>query len=136
MGSAFPVFLNVTPAYINGVAYDGGTYRTVGTSFEFGGLVDGAAPSTKNELLVEILEFFDMNPLGILCEDGFESGDTSGWSMTDALEVCLELTRDLYRVPPIRWVAPLFIDASDGRFATWRPLFVVLMQCNNAKPGA
>lgn len=82
IGSAFPVFLNVTPAYINGVAYDGGTYRTVGTSFEFGGLVDGAEPSTKNELLVEILEFFDMNPLGILCEDGFESGDTSGWSAT------------------------------------------------------
>ncbi len=81
-GSAFAIFLNVTPAYINGVAYDGGTYRTVGSSFQFGGLTDGTEPSTKNELLVEILEFFDMNPRGILCEDGFESGDTSGWSMT------------------------------------------------------
>jgi hypothetical protein len=82
IGSAFAVFLNVTPPYINGVAYDGGTYRTIGTSFELGGLVDGASPSTKAELLVEILEFFGMNPTGLLFEDGFESGDTSRWSIT------------------------------------------------------
>ncbi len=78
--SAFPIFLNVSPAYMNGIAYDGGTYRTVGTSFEFGGLVDGPSPSTKNELLVEILDFFGLNASGLLIEDGFESGDTSAWS--------------------------------------------------------
>lgn len=82
VGSAFPIFLNVTPAYINGIAYDGGTYRTVGTSFEFGGLQDGTDPSTKNELLVQILEFFGLNPTGLLFEDGFESGDTTMWSST------------------------------------------------------
>ncbi len=82
LNSAFAILLNVTPAYINGVAYDGGTYRTVGTSFEFGALDDGTAPSTKHDLLVAIMEFFEMNPLGIMLEDGFESGDMSGWSMS------------------------------------------------------
>jgi len=80
IGGAEAVFLNVTPAYINGVAYDGGTYRTVGASFEFGGLVDATVPSTKGHLLMKILEFFDMDHLVILFEDDFESGDLSGWS--------------------------------------------------------
>ena len=80
IGGAEAVFLNVTPAYINGVAYDGGTYRTVGASFEFGGLVDATVPSTKGHLLMKILEFFDMDHLIILFEDDFESGDLSGWS--------------------------------------------------------
>ncbi len=77
LGSAFAIFLNVTPAYINGIAYDGGSYRTIGTSFEFGSLVDGASPSTKEELLAEIMDFFDL-----LFGDGFESGDTTMWSST------------------------------------------------------
>ncbi len=80
IGGAEAVFLNVTPAYINGVAYDSGTYRTVGTSFKFGGLVDGTEPSTKGHLLEKILEFFDLDSLIILFEDDFESSDTSAWS--------------------------------------------------------
>jgi len=43
-----------------GVAYDGGTYKTIGTSFEFCGLVDGLDPSAKSELLSRILNFFDV----------------------------------------------------------------------------
>jgi len=82
LGNAFAIFLETTPQYINGVAHDGGTYRTVGTSFELGGLVDGSSPSTKDELLEEILEFFGMDASGLLFEDGFESGDTSTWSAT------------------------------------------------------
>ena len=80
IGGAEAVFLNVTPQYLNGVAYDGGIYRTIGTSFEFGGLVDGTEPSTKSVLLTKILEFFEMDHLIILFEDGFESGDTSAWN--------------------------------------------------------
>jgi hypothetical protein len=74
------IFINVSPQYINGVAYDGGAYRTVGASFKFGGLDDGTAPSTKGDLLTKILEFFDMDHLIILFEDDFESTDTSAWS--------------------------------------------------------
>jgi hypothetical protein len=82
IGSAVAVLLNANPAYINGIAYDGGTYRTVGTSIEFGGLQDGAEPSTKRQLLVEILDYFGLNASGTLLEDGFETGDMSGWSFT------------------------------------------------------
>jgi hypothetical protein len=80
IGAAEAVFLNVSPAYINGVAYDAGSYRTIGTSFEFGGLVDAASPSTKAELLVKILDFFGMDEIHLLFQDGFESGDTDAWS--------------------------------------------------------
>jgi len=80
-GGASPIFENATPEYINGVAYEGRSYRTVGTSFEFGGLVDGSGPSNKNELLRRILDFFD-NGADVLFADGFESGDTTEWSTT------------------------------------------------------
>lgn len=51
-----------------GVSNDSGTYRTVGFSFEFGGLTDGVSPSTKNDLLGEILDFFGLTDTGV--EDG------------------------------------------------------------------
>jgi len=55
---AVTLFTNGSPVYDNGVSYDGGGYLTVGCAFEFGGLTDGASPSTKQELLAEILTFF------------------------------------------------------------------------------
>jgi len=54
------IFINADMNTGVGVAYDGGTYKTIGTSFEFGGLVDGAYPSAKSELLNRILQFFDI----------------------------------------------------------------------------
>jgi PKD repeat protein len=53
---AFDILANQSPAYGTGVAYDAGTYKTVGCSHEFGGLDDGA--STKAELMAKYLEFF------------------------------------------------------------------------------
>jgi hypothetical protein len=82
LGSAFTIFRETSPQYDNGIAYDGGSYRTVGTSFQLGGLVDSSSPSTKEELLEEILEFFGVDASGVVFEDGFESGDTSAWSAT------------------------------------------------------
>jgi hypothetical protein len=76
------LFINVTPQYINGVAYDAGTYRTIGTSFKLGGLVDATAPSTKRDLVVKILEFFDMDSLIVLFGDDFEDGSTAAWTVT------------------------------------------------------
>jgi hypothetical protein len=40
------------------IAYDAGDYKTIGSNFEFGGLVDSGNPSTKNELMSRILGFF------------------------------------------------------------------------------
>jgi hypothetical protein len=57
-GSGFVVFRNSSPAYNCGVANDAGSYRTVGTSFEFSGLTDGSPPSTKAALADSIMHFF------------------------------------------------------------------------------
>jgi len=55
---AFLIFRNSSPVYDCGVAYDAGSYKTVGTSFEFGGLSDGSPPSTKETLADSIMHFF------------------------------------------------------------------------------
>jgi len=61
--TAFTLFRNQLPAYFNNIAFEGDNYKTIGSSFEFGGLVDGI--HTKTELMEEILIFFDGLPLGI-----------------------------------------------------------------------
>jgi hypothetical protein len=55
------IFSNQSPSYGCAVAYDAGGYKTIGTSFEFGGLSDGTFPSTKKELMAKIIEFFGLN---------------------------------------------------------------------------
>ncbi len=52
------MFMNNSPSYGAGISYDAGTYRTVGFSFEFGGLVDG--DKNKDDLMIQILEFFNI----------------------------------------------------------------------------
>ncbi len=62
--TAFKIFQNQSPSYGTGVAYDGGSYRTIGTSHEFSGLNNGSGISTKANLMTEYLIFF-----GILGDD-------------------------------------------------------------------
>lgn len=57
-GGSFFIFRNSSPYYFNGIAYSGGGYKTVGVSFEFGGLQDGSPPSTKKVLADSIMHFF------------------------------------------------------------------------------
>ena len=52
------MFMNDNPAFGAMVSYDAGTYRTVGSSFELGGLEDDS--NTKDELMIHILEFFNI----------------------------------------------------------------------------
>lgn len=58
---AFRIFDNQNPLYGTGIAQDAGTYKTIGVSFEFGGLIDGTTPSTKTELMSRYLEFLDIS---------------------------------------------------------------------------
>ncbi len=60
LSTAFVIFENNSPVYTCGIAYDDGPnlYKTVGTSFEFGGLVDGVPPSTKVALAESIMVGF------------------------------------------------------------------------------
>ncbi|MBT5737207.1 MAG: PKD domain-containing protein [Planctomycetes bacterium] len=59
-GSAVVTLTNPTAAYDVGVFNDAGAYRTFGTSFEIGGLVDGA--STRADLVGAILNCFTGSP--------------------------------------------------------------------------
>lgn len=63
---AFLIFRDVNDNYYDsydcGVAFDQGSYRTVGTSFELGLLVDDDPPSTRAALLDSIMHFFGVIP--------------------------------------------------------------------------
>jgi PKD repeat protein len=61
LGNAWTIFKNLSPEYSTAVAFDSTLYRTIGSSFEFGGLTDAAYPSTKPHLLEEYLTFFGIN---------------------------------------------------------------------------
>lgn len=51
------IFNNNNPQYGVGVSYDGGYYKTIGTTFEFGGI---NLPTTKKGVMGSYLEFFNM----------------------------------------------------------------------------
>lgn len=52
---------NASPAYGTAVAYDAGTYKTIGASHEFGGLGE-----SRGELMEAYLNFFDMMPSSLV----------------------------------------------------------------------
>jgi hypothetical protein len=62
---AFNIFENNAPAYFSGVAYDAGTYKTIGCAHEFGGLVNGTGVSTQLQLMQEYLDFFGISKIKI-----------------------------------------------------------------------
>ncbi len=53
------LFTNQSVGYDVAISYENEVYKTVGASFEFGGLVDNAT-STKDEIMAEILYFFNI----------------------------------------------------------------------------
>jgi hypothetical protein len=65
---AVKIFNNPADNQGCGIAYDAGTYKTVGASFELAGLRDGNEPSTKAALIDSIMSFFEIAPHG-LCGD-------------------------------------------------------------------
>ncbi|MCK5838583.1 MAG: T9SS type A sorting domain-containing protein, partial [Bacteroidales bacterium] len=58
---SYLIFTNRETGLGFAVAQNAGTYKTIGTSFEFGGLSDAIYPSTKSELMYRYLEFFDIH---------------------------------------------------------------------------
>ncbi|MCB2221355.1 MAG: T9SS type A sorting domain-containing protein [Bacteroidetes bacterium] len=95
IGDAFLILENENPEYGVTVAYDEGTYRTVGASYEFGGLSDGSSPSTKEDLMAAYLEFF-----GVL------SFDVIANFTADPTQICADN-------------ATTFTDYSTGNINTW-----------------
>ncbi|GAB4372588.1 MAG: hypothetical protein Kow0042_15980 [Calditrichia bacterium] len=84
---------NDNPFYNCGIAYDymGGAYRTIGTSFEFGGLEDVSASSfTKADLMASYLNFFDNGcnwippaPKNLYAYDGYQASVPLAWDPPD-----------------------------------------------------
>ena len=62
---AVSIFKNPNPVYSCAVAYDAGNYKTIGSSYEFSGLVDASPPSTKDVLIARYLEFFELGVTSI-----------------------------------------------------------------------
>ena len=73
-GNGFAIFVNSNPVYVCGVANvdtaETTSYKTVGASFEIGGLEDTIFPSTKSELLKAIMGFFEID---VEVEEGIET---------------------------------------------------------------
>ncbi len=59
-GTGFLIFHDVDNNYNCGVANDAGTYKTVGLSFELGGLVDAGVGNSRQDLLDSIMTFFEI----------------------------------------------------------------------------
>ncbi|MCB2221351.1 MAG: T9SS type A sorting domain-containing protein [Bacteroidetes bacterium] len=91
---AYNIFENLSPSYGTGIAYDAGSYKTIGASHEFGGLTDGASPSTKAELMGKYLEFFGM------------SSTLQALFVADETEIC---TNEVVE----------FLDQSSGSAISW-----------------
>jgi hypothetical protein len=71
---AFNIFENHTPDYFAAVAHDAGSYKTIGSVFEFGGLADGSGISTKQNLMLEYLQFMGIHKISLA--PGIPVGDT------------------------------------------------------------
>lgn len=54
------ILTNQSPSYGTAVAYDAGTYKTIGASHEFGGL------SNRSEIMQAYLNYFDMMPSSLV----------------------------------------------------------------------
>ncbi len=98
-GSAFLIFENSSPTYGAGVANDNGSYKTVGTSFELGGLVDGSSPSTKLDLVQQIMNFFlqpSVIPNISVSPSSFNVSTLAGSTMDTTLWIYNNGTGNLY----------------------------------------
>ena len=62
---AFEIFTNtgIDPKILQ-IAYNGDDYKTIGSIFEFGSLIDSTPPSEKSTLMRRYLDFFDVAPAG------------------------------------------------------------------------
>ena len=56
--TAYTIFQNSSPSYMCAVAYNGGSYNTIGSSFEFGGIP--AASGVRTSYLNKILTMFNV----------------------------------------------------------------------------
>jgi len=61
VNGAFNILRNAENGNSLAVGFENETYKTIGTNFDFGGLIDSNVPSTKKYLMAGILNFFGMD---------------------------------------------------------------------------
>jgi hypothetical protein len=69
---AYSTFQNSSPVYVTTIAKDGGNYRTIGASHEFGGLTNGTY--TKIQLMAEYMVFLGLPVISTW------QGTTNNWN--------------------------------------------------------
>lgn len=57
-GTSYDIFGNYSPEYFIAIVNSNGIYKTIGSSFEFGGLENGNGSSNKDELFNRYLDYF------------------------------------------------------------------------------
>ncbi len=60
-GETFSLLTNSDNGYCYAAAHETETYKTIGTNFDFGGLIDDNAPSTKKFYMGKVLQFFGLD---------------------------------------------------------------------------
>ncbi len=98
---AILILQNQSPVYGTGVAYNGGTYKTIGCSHEFGGLVNGVLPSTRTELMHQYLDFFELlpPPTTTLNLKAVLEGPFTGSQMSNSLSPLMPLSQPYNTLP-------------------------------------
>ncbi len=75
IGTAVTLFSNPSPAYDCGVAYDSGTYKTVGASFELAGL---GGTNSLDDAVSGIIEFFEIDGILLLPPTNLAVDESTG----------------------------------------------------------
>ena len=97
LSSAFPILVNSDPEYITAVAYDSGDYRTIASSFEYGGLTDS---DERRELLASILDFLQNGG-----SPNWVAGDINQDDEIDILDIIMlvDFILEIYIPSPIEY---------------------------------
>ncbi|MDY0103337.1 MAG: C25 family cysteine peptidase [Lentimicrobium sp.] len=59
--NAVSIFKNSSPVYDATIYFEGSNYKTIGSSFEFGGLTDADLRSVKDSLMLAYINFFELS---------------------------------------------------------------------------
>ena len=70
---AFRILHGTEPEHIFATAYDIEDYKTIGSLIDFAGLVDNQMPSTKLNLMTQILQFFGVDNIYTTINPNFDN---------------------------------------------------------------
>lgn len=153
LGDAVTLFRNSSPAYDATISYDGGTYKTIGSSFEFGGLNDGLGHSVKDSLMMEFINYFDISSSAPLlanfvaskvrvCEDevitfnDYSAGEITSWSWSfpgGTPETSTDQNPEVSYPEPGTYDVTLTVNSSDGSSTAVKAGYITVDVCTGVE---